>query len=103
MKPKKSAARVIDFSRPEAGPALAGLRDFMRHGVPWHPREADPLSASLALALAIEILRALRDRGLLTEVSLDDLLDDAGRQFEAGKADQLVGQVRAKLKGRDDD
>ena len=70
---------------------------------PWSPRPTDPASASTALALSIAILRALRDRGVLSRAEIDDVLHDAAGHFAAGKVAHLVEAVRADLDRPDEE
>lgn len=44
----------------------------------WSPGRPDPAAASAALALAIALLRALKDRGVLAADELEDVLAEAG-------------------------
>jgi hypothetical protein len=69
----------------------------------WSPRPADPAAASTALALSIAILRALRDRGVLSRAEIDDVLHDAAGHFEHGKVSDLIAEVRADLDRPDED
>lgn len=73
--------------------------------MPWVPRPEDPAAASVALALTLELLRGLRERGLLTADGVEELLDDAARRFEESdrKASHLTESVRVSLRRKDDE
>jgi hypothetical protein len=70
---------------------------------PWSPRPTDPASGTTALALSIALLRALRDRGVLSRAELDDVLHDAASHFDHGKVSHLIEEVRADLDRPDED
>ncbi len=57
------------------------------------------------MALAIALLRALRDRGVLSAGEIDDILSEAGGRFTRGPEgtafSDVIGWVRADL-GRTD-
>ena len=94
--------RLVDDMKPKL--VATEILDRVREGRwPWSPRREDPVAASMALALAIELMRALRDRGLLSGADLDDLLAEAGAHFAHGQASQLIGEVRSTLERREDD
>jgi hypothetical protein len=61
--------------------------------VPPSPAEAD---ATVALAFAVALLRALRDRGTLSPAEVDDVLADVEEHVGA-KATHLVDTVRRDL------
>jgi len=78
----------------------------VRGHLPWSPRASDPATASAALALTIGLLRALRDRGVLSADEIDDvLLEASGRSSrgpEAAAFRHVIEQVRADLERTDD-
>jgi hypothetical protein len=63
---------------------------------PATPRSADPV-AETALALVVELMRALRDRGLLSRPELDDLLGEVGHKLKRGDDLSVVDLVRMEL------
>lgn len=67
--------------------------------VPPQPVEGE---AAVALAFVVALLRALRDRGTLSRVEVDDVLNDVQDQV-AGKASYLVDSVRRDLEREDDE
>jgi hypothetical protein len=70
----------------------------------WSPGSADPATASAALALAIALLRALKDRGVLAPGELDDILAEAGgRLMHQPAALKLLNTVRDDLERKDED
>jgi hypothetical protein len=76
-------------------------------GAPWSPQSTDSATATAAIALVIALMRALRDRGVLSPGELDDILSEAiGRSRElpqrAGFLD-VVQKVRADLEREDAD
>jgi hypothetical protein len=89
----KPPLRALDIT------AMAKRRSAIR----WYPNVSDPASASAALALTIALLRALRDRGVLSRAEVDDILSEAARRSEHGKIAPLVQQVRADLERADDE
>jgi hypothetical protein len=58
--------------------------------VPPQPAE------SVALAFVVALLRALRDRGTLSRMEVDDVLNDVEDQVQ-GKSSYLVESVRREL------
>jgi hypothetical protein len=67
--------------------------------VPPQPVEGE---AGVALAFAVAVLRALRDRGTLSRAEVDDVLNDVPDQV-AGKGSYLVDSVRRDLERKDDE
>jgi hypothetical protein len=64
---------------------------------------SDPDAASAALAIAVALLRALRDRGLLTEGEIDDLFGEAAEGFQDARALHLLDRVRADVAYKDEE
>jgi hypothetical protein len=97
-------ARIVPVSTKDA---VVRFRDLLgtaaAKGWPWAPRPSDPVAASTALALSIALLRALRDRGVLSRAELDDVLHDAASQFAPGKVTHLIEEVRANLERPDEE
>jgi hypothetical protein len=60
------------------------------------PQPADGDAAAVALAFAVALLRALRDRGTLSRAEVDDVLDDV-EEHVGGKGLHLVDMVRRDL------
>jgi hypothetical protein len=70
----------------------------------WSPSRSDPATASAALALAIALLRALKDRGVLAADELEDILAEAGgRLVSDATALWLLNAVRGDLERKDED
>jgi len=70
----------------------------------WSPGRSDPAPASAALALAIALLRALKDRGVLAANELEDILAEAGgRLVNDPTALWLLNAVRGDLERKDED
>jgi len=63
----------------------------------------DPEAASVALAVAVALLRSLRDRGMLTAGEIDDLFDEAAGRFEKGSAADLINRLRADVQRKDEE
>ena len=61
-------------------PVLRGI------GPVWSPNPNDPAAASTALVVAVALLRALRDRGLLSEGEIDDLFGEAAERLRGAGA-----------------
>jgi len=70
-------------------------RKFGALGLSWTPKPEDPNAASTALAVTIALLRAMRDRGLLTEGEIDDLFGEAAERFQDASALRLLDRQRA--------
>jgi len=83
MKPKRSSGMDI----------LERIR--RRIGLYWTPEPTDPATASVALAVAIALLRTLRDRGVLSEGEIGDVFDEVAGRFPRGTAHSLINSVRA--------
>jgi hypothetical protein len=66
------------------------------------PQSADA-DGTVALAFAVALLRALRDRGTLSRAEVDDVLADVQDQVSGGKASYLVETVRRDLARTDED
>jgi hypothetical protein len=69
----------------------------------WAPGTGDPLAASAAsathaastaLAVSVALLRALRDRGLLSAGEIDDLFGEAAEHLRDASALKLLNRVR---------
>jgi len=67
--------------------------------VPPQPVDGE---AAVALAFAVALMRALRDRGTLSRVEVDDVLNDVQEQV-AGRSSYLVENVRRELAREDDE
>ena len=93
MTTKTAAELITDF-------AARGRGDRQS----WTPSRSDPAAASAALALAIALLRALKDRGVLAAGELEDILAEAGGRFVNDPAALwLLDAVRGDLERRDED
>jgi hypothetical protein len=80
-------------TKPVARLLLSGDIERLKPSI---PRSADPV-AETALALVVELLRALRDRGLLSRPELDDLLGEVGHKLKRGDDISVVDLVRVEL------
>jgi hypothetical protein len=67
--------------------------------VPPQPADGE---AGVALAFVVALLRALRDRGTLSRMEVDEVLADVQDQV-AGKSSYLVETVRRDLAREDDE
>jgi hypothetical protein len=67
----------------------------------WTPEPTDPMAASLALAVAIALLRALRDRGVLSQGEINDVFDEVAGRFPRGTAVDLINSVRSDVERKD--
>jgi hypothetical protein len=74
-----------------------------RIGLHWTPEPTDPASASVALAVAVALMRALRDRGVLTEGEINDVFDEVAGRFPSGTAFGLINCVRADVERKGDE
>ena len=87
--------------------AIANIRRAMQsraaYGPGWTPKPGDPDAASMALAVTVALLRALRDRGLLTEGEIDDLFGEAAERFRDASALRLLNSVRADVEYKDEE
>jgi hypothetical protein len=66
----------------------------------WTPNPNDP-AASTALAVTVALLRALRDRGLLSEGEIDDLFGEAADHLGDTSALNLLNRLRANVEYKD--
>jgi hypothetical protein len=66
------------------------------------PQPSADAEGAVALAFAVALLRALRDRGTLSRAEVDEVLDDVEEHVGA-KATHLVDTVRRDLARMDDD
>jgi hypothetical protein len=93
---------------------IATITDFRRKfgafELSWTP--GDPLAASAAsaantasaaLAVTVALLRALRDRGLLTEGEIDDLFSEAGERLRDTSAQKFLGRVRCAVEYKEEE
>lgn len=78
MKSKFLAAPSIDLDRP----------------ITILPKSHDAV-AETALALMVALLRALKERGVLSPAEIDDLLSEAGKDLGRAENYQLVESVRS--------
>ncbi len=71
----------------------------------WKPKLDDPAAASTALAVAVALLRALRDRGLLSEGEIDDLFGEAADRLRDTTAHNLslLQSLRAAVEYKDEE
>lgn len=97
MKPKPAPKR---FSMLQKRPFVI---EIPPETVPWEPSRSDAAAAATALALTIALLRALRDRGVLSKGEIDDLLLEASGQLARTQSSGLVERVRASLELKDTD
>jgi hypothetical protein len=72
-------------------------------GSNWTPKPSDPDAASVALAVTVALLRALRGRGLLTDGEIDDLFGEAAEHFRDAPALRLLNNVRAEVESKVDE
>jgi hypothetical protein len=63
----------------------------------WTPNPEDPAGVSTGLAVTVALLRALRDRGLLSEGEIDDLFGEAAEHLRDTSALNLLNRVRAQV------
>ncbi len=92
MSTKRSAraAAITDIRR-----KLGAFEIGWTLGDPLAPSAASAThAASAALAVTVALLRALRDRGLLTEGEIDDLFGDAAERLRDTSALKLLNGVR---------
>ncbi len=80
--------------------AIADIRQKL--GLSWTPRRSDGDAASAALAVTVALLRALRDRGLLTEGEIDDLFGEAAERFHDASALRLLNSLRAEVEYKEE-
>ncbi len=69
----------------------------------WTPNPADPAAASTALAVTVALLRALRDRGLLSAGEIDDLFGEAAERLRDTSALNLLNRLRANVEYKDEE
>jgi hypothetical protein len=62
-----------------------------------------PSAASAALAVTVALLRALRDRGLLTEGEIDDLFGEAAERLRDPSALKLLSGLRGAVEYKDEE
>jgi hypothetical protein len=68
-----------------------------------NPEDAAVTSAT-ALAVTVALVRALRDRGLLSDGEIDDLFGEAGGHLRyTSGAQTLLGQLRFWVENKDDE
>ena len=72
-------------------------------GPVWTPNPADPAAVSTALAVTVALLRALRDRGLLSEGEIDDLFGEAAESLRDAAALNLLNRLRANVEFKDEE
>jgi hypothetical protein len=72
-------------------------------GSNWTPKPGDRDSASIALAVTVALLRALRARGLLTDGEIDDLFGEAAEHFRNAPALRLLDNMRAEVESKVDE
>jgi hypothetical protein len=60
-------------------------------------------AASVALAVSVALLRALRDRGLLSEGEIDDLFGDAAERLQDTSALNLLDRVRTDVEHKNEE
>jgi hypothetical protein len=60
-------------------------------------------AASVALAVSVALLRALRDRGLLSEGEIDDLFGEAAERLRDASALKLLNGVRGAVEYKDEE
>ncbi len=66
----------------------------------WTP---DPAAASTALAVAVALLRALRDRGLLSAGEIDDLFGEAAERLQDTSALNLLNRMRIEVESKNEE
>jgi hypothetical protein len=83
---------------------LRGI-DLLRRGIGpvWTPNREDPAAASAALAVTVALLRALRDRGLLSEGEIDDLFGEATERLRDTSARNLLSLLRGAVEHKDEE
>jgi hypothetical protein len=69
----------------------------------WTPNPADPAAASTALAVAVALLRALRDRGLLSAGEIDDLFGEAAERLQDTSALNLLDRLRTDVEHKNEE
>jgi hypothetical protein len=74
-----------------------------RIGRGWAPDPSNPATASTALAVTVALLRALRDRGLLSEGEIDDLFGEAAERLRDTSALNLLDSVRGAVEYKEEE
>ena len=78
----------------------------------WAPGTGDPLAASAAsatqaasaaIAVSVALLRALRDRGLLSAGEIDDLFGDAADRLRDTSALNLLSRLRGAVEYKEEE
>jgi hypothetical protein len=73
-------------------------------GDPLGPSAASAAhGASAALAVTVALLRALRDRGLLTEGEIDDLFGEAAERLRDPSALKLLNGLRGAVEHKEEE
>jgi hypothetical protein len=71
---------------------------------PWTPDAADPAAVSTALAVTVALVRALRDRGLLSDGEIDDLFGEAATHLrDTSGAQNLLNRLRSRVEHKDEE
>jgi hypothetical protein len=100
MSTKRTAA-ITDIRR------KLGALEFI-----WAPETGDSLAASAAsathaasaaIAVSVALLRALRDRGLLSAGEIDDLFGEAAERLRDASALKLLDRVRGAVEYKEED
>jgi hypothetical protein len=83
----------------------ASLYNLVRRGIGpvWVPNPNDPATASAALAVTVALLRALRDRGLLSAGEIDDLFGDAADRLRDTSALNLLSRLRGAVEYKEEE
>jgi hypothetical protein len=90
--------------RPKRASGIDILERIRRRiGLHWTPEPTDSASASVALAVAIALLRALRDRGVLSQGEINDVFDEVAGRFPRDTAFGLINSVRADVERKDEE
>jgi|GraSoi_2013_40cm_1033754.scaffolds.fasta_scaffold42881_3 hypothetical protein len=89
-------------TKPLAALATLGL---LRRGIgpAWTPNPEDPATASAALAVTVALLRALRDRGLLSAGEIDDLFGEAADSLRGTSALNLLSRLRGAVEYKEEE
>jgi len=67
------------------------------------PNPEDPATASAALAVTVALLRALRDRGLLSAGEIEDLFGEAADRLQDTSALNLLNRLRGAVEHKDEE
>ncbi len=81
--------------------AISNLRRGI--GPIWMPNPEDPATASAALAVTVALLRALRDRGLLSAGEIEDLFGEAADRLQDTSALNLLNRLRGAVEHKDEE